>query len=86
VGRTYAVAVSDGGKALHVGAQEPDEHLRLRFAQLREVCGYVRDWAVVLTDLDPGARELCGRGIAVGRERRSQNGWTPISGHLIQCG
>jgi len=78
--------MSDGGEPLDVGTQEPDKHLRLGLAQLREVCGYVRDRAVVLTDLDAGAGLLRGRRVAVGRERRSQLSRTPVGWDLRQCG
>ena len=84
MGRTYAVAVRDGGEPLDVRAQEPDEHLCLGLAQLREICCDVRDRAVVLADLDTGAGLLRGRGVAVGRERRSQFGRTAIGWHLCQ--
>jgi hypothetical protein len=39
---------------------------------------------VVLAHLDAGAGLLCGRGVAIGRERSSQFGRTSISWHLCQ--
>jgi len=84
VGRTYAVAVRDRGKPLDVRTEEPHEHLRLCLAQLREISCDVRDRAVVLADLNARASLLGGRGVAVGRERRSQFGRTSISWHLCQ--
>ena len=84
MGRTYAVAVRDRGKSLDVRTEEPHEHLRLCLAQLREISCDVRDRAVVLADLNARASLLGGRGVAVGRERRSQFGRTSISWHLCQ--
>jgi hypothetical protein len=84
VGRTYAVAVRDRGKPLDVGTEQPDKHLRLGLAQLREICRDMSDRAVVLADLDAGSGLLCGRGVPVGRERRSQLRRTAISWHLCQ--
>ena len=76
----------NGGEPLDVRTEESDEHLRLCLAQLGEICCDVRDRAVVLADLDTGAGVLRGRGVAVGRERRSQLSRTPISWHLLQYG
>jgi hypothetical protein len=84
VGRTYAVAVGDGGEPLDVGAEQPDEHLGLRLAQLGEICGDMSNRAVVLADLDAWTGLLCGRGVAISRERRRQFGRTSISWHLCQ--
>jgi hypothetical protein len=84
VGRTYAVAVRDRGEPLDVSTEEPDEHLRLGLAQLREICCDMSNRAVVLADLDAGAGLLCGRGVAIGRERSSQFGRTAVSWHLCQ--
>ncbi len=84
MGRAYAVAVRDGGEPLDVRTEKPDEHLRLGLAQLREIRCDMGDRAVVLADLDAGAGLLCGRGVAIGGERRSQLSRTPISGDLHQ--
>lgn len=84
MGRAYAVAVRDRGEPLDVRTEEPDEHLRLGLAQLREICCHVRDRAVVLADLNSGAGLLRRRGVAVGRERRSQSSRTAVSWHLCQ--
>ncbi len=84
MGRTYAVAVGDGGEPLDVRAEEPDEHLGLGLAQLWEICRDMSNRAVVLADLDARAGLLSGRGVAVGREGLRQFGWTAISWHLGQ--
>ena len=85
MGRTYAVAVRDRGEPLDVCTEQPDEHLRLCLAQLREIRCDVSNRAVVLADLDAGAGLLCGRGVAIGGQRRSQFGRTASSWHLCQC-
>ena len=89
MGRTYAVAVRDRGEPLDMRAEEPDEHLGLGLAQLREICGHMCNRAVVLAHLDARAGLLGRRGVAIGREgpgqHRSQFGWTAISWHLCQC-
>ncbi len=88
MGRTYAVAVRDRGEPLNVRAEQPDEHLRLGLAQLREICRDMSDRTVVLADLNARAGLLSGCGVAVGREgprqHLSQFGWTAISWHLCQ--
>ena len=84
MGRTYAVAVRDCGEPLDVRTEEADEHLRLRLAQLRKIRGDMGNRAVMLADLDARACLLGRRGVAVGRERRSQFGRTAISWHLCQ--
>jgi hypothetical protein len=78
--------MSDGGEPLNVRTKKPDEHLGLGLAQLGEVDCDVRDRAVVLADLNAGAGLLRGRGVAVGRERRSQLGRTPTGWHPRQRG
>ena len=47
----YPVAVGDGREALHGGAEQAAECLRLGLAELRELRGHVRDRAVVLAEL-----------------------------------
>ena len=84
MGRTYAVAVRDRGEPLDVCTEQPDEHLRLGLAQLREICCDMSNRAVVLADLDAGAGLLCGRGVAIGCQCHSQFGRTAISWHLCQ--
>ncbi len=82
--RTYAVAVRNRGEALDVRTEEPHKHLRLGLTQLREIRRDMRDRAVVLADLDARPSLLCGRGVAIGCECRSQLGRTPIGWHLCQ--
>ena len=54
------VAVGDGRQSLDVGAQHLLERPGLGLAQLRELGRDVRDRAVVLADLDAGARRALG--------------------------
>jgi hypothetical protein len=51
VRRAHAVAVRDRGEALHRGAEQPPERLRLRLAELRVLGGHVRHRAVMLAEL-----------------------------------
>jgi hypothetical protein len=67
--------VGDGGKSLHVRAEQAGEDLGLRLAELGELLGHVGDRAVVLAELLAGAlgsrraSRTGGGSVSVARER-----------------
>ena len=73
VGCADPVAVGDRGQSLDVSPEQPGEHLGLCFAQLRELCGHVRNRAVVLAELVTDRRLQHRRGVAVLGERSSKH-------------
>ncbi|GAA3094724.1 hypothetical protein GCM10020001_008250 [Nonomuraea salmonea] len=78
----HPVAVSDRGQALHRGAEQLRERLRLGLAQLRELRGRVSHRAVVLAELVAAGLGLGGRGgVPLRRQSLRQHLHALVRGH-----